>query len=331
MKRKKIKLLFVLLICTVLINSTNIYAQKESYVSRYDCISKLFDYDVCNIYVNWDLHNYSMLSKNRILYINSGVNKDEQNTIKDYGDYMVAYKDSHDSKLFEFMSEYRPTAVMVSKEVVSEDLLDKIESYGIPASLIMENVERGEPETVTDDGFIKFVKVQKPTSGFIDVQLGSEDYPFELNGGGNNMDDSATRFLCAEYTGIIDGCGNGKFNPDVCITKEDISVIVYRMLTSPYFARCNKEIINIDLPKPDLNELSKYSDGNSISEYACESVSVLIQLGFIEADNKNNLNPRSYLTETEVNTICKKLHELLSGYGTYGEIVIEKDRELKVY
>lgn len=37
------------------------------------------------------------------------------------------------------------------------------------------------------------------------------------------------------------------------------------------------------------------------------------------------------LTETEVNAVFKKLHELLSGYETYGELVIEKDRELKVY
>ena len=102
----------------------------------------------------------------------------------------------------------------------------------------------------------------------------------------------------ASTYGIVNG-SNGMFNPEGIISRQDTMVMISQILKS------------LDLNvNTDTSVLNQFSDVNSISSYATESVSILVNSGIISGNN-GKLNPTSPVTRAEMATIMSKLYDVL--------------------
>ena len=102
----------------------------------------------------------------------------------------------------------------------------------------------------------------------------------------------------ASTYGIVNG-SNGIFNPENTISRQDTMVMMAQILKA------------LDLNvNTDTSVLNQFSDVNSVSSYATESVAILVNSGIISGNN-GKLNPISPVTRAEMATIMSKLYDVL--------------------
>jgi len=92
---------------------------------------------------------------------------------------------------------------------------------------------------------------------------------------------------------------DGKFKPNENIKREDAAIIIYRI--------CN--MLGITLEKEDV----KFTDKNTISDYALDAISEITSKGLIKGDTFNKFNPQGSLTRAEAATVIERLYTLYKG------------------
>ncbi|QOX65059.1 hypothetical protein FRZ06_17765 [Anoxybacterium hadale] len=145
----------------------------------------------------------------------------------------------------------------------------------------------GPSQNTTRGDFVlilyRALKMQKSTTGgsFKDVPSGSYYY-----------DAIAT----AKSLGIATGTDN-YFYPDKPITREDAMVLTLRAVN----------ILGKTIASGDTNSLSKFTDGNKISDYAKTAVAALTKAGIITGSDDNHIYPQGYLTRVQVAAIVSRI------------------------
>ena len=91
---------------------------------------------------------------------------------------------------------------------------------------------------------------------------------------------------CAD-NGLVNGDGDGRFNPNSSITRQDLVVMLHR------YAKL------VDGDMTQAADLSKFKDGASVSAYAMDSLLWAVQAGVIAGDNNASINPRKSITRLE--------------------------------
>lgn len=102
----------------------------------------------------------------------------------------------------------------------------------------------------------------------------------------------------AKELGLVSGTGDNMFNPLETISRQDMMVIIERALG---IAEIKDEIKN-----ESGNTLDSYTDIESISNYAVESINYLIEKGIVSGDG-TNINPTSNTTRAEVAVLIYRL------------------------
>lgn len=118
---------------------------------------------------------------------------------------------------------------------------------------------------------------------------------FRLNGGSGNSGFAdvpsdayyAQAVATAKRLGIANGDGTN-FMPNARITRQDAMVMLYNAMSREQ-----------GVGAASTSVLNRFSDGGSVSSYARQAVSTLVQLGIVNGDNNGLLNPRSYITRAE--------------------------------
>ena len=100
----------------------------------------------------------------------------------------------------------------------------------------------------------------------------------------------------AAKNGVVNGVGNGKFDPNGLITREQMAAILYR-----YAA-------NIGIDVSASTSLSAFPDGGRTSGYAVESVEWAVAVGLIQGVG-SQLQPRGNATRAQVATILMRFIE----------------------
>lgn len=77
----------------------------------------------------------------------------------------------------------------------------------------------------------------------------------------------------ARTIGLVSGVGNGRFAPDIALTREQMAVMLYRYAS----VKSNAQTTHFDL--------SLYSDGASVSSYAVDSVKWLLSADAMHCEN----------------------------------------------
>lgn len=107
----------------------------------------------------------------------------------------------------------------------------------------------------------------------------------------NRDDYYADAVAWASVNGIVKGV-DGRFQPDVSITREQIATILYR------YAR----------GKDSSTSLDGFADSGKISSYAIESVSWAVQNGILQGDGRD-LRPQAPVSRAEVSAILQRFVE----------------------
>lgn len=116
-------------------------------------------------------------------------------------------------------------------------------------------------------------------------------------------DTKSNQVMKAYQLGIVNGKGNGKFEPYNTITREEISVMLYNTLKAV---------------KPEFNYSKSqeyiFSDYDIISLWARESVSYLYNFGVISGIGDNRFNPKGNTSREQAFILAERLYEKVSEF-----------------
>lgn len=108
------------------------------------------------------------------------------------------------------------------------------------------------------------------TSSFTDVIYGAWYYDF---------------VACAENLKIVNGIDETTFGVGANVSRQDAAVMICRAF---------------DIATEDRTSYLKYNDSTDIADYAQGAVSALTDMGILEGDDDNKLNPRSHASRAEI-------------------------------
>lgn len=100
----------------------------------------------------------------------------------------------------------------------------------------------------------------------------------------------AAELAAGKLEGVLQGIGDGKFNPEGFITRQDMMVMIARHTSL----------------KPGA-DLSAFADADMVSDYARDAVSALAGGGYIKGDTLGNLNPQGNATRAEAALLIYRL------------------------
>ena len=330
--KKLIKLILSTVMTTCLLFSSSVYADTSpEYVTRYDFVTNIFTYDVCNVETVWSAHSYSFgthSNEKKELFINPV--DDIKDNYSSFPMTKVVRGEPEELNILEEIKKFDANYIYIYKvgwrteldsryQKINRDLLNSgYIKYDTTSDIY---TKKGEER----DDHYGYIKALTPESRFSDVDLRNDDIESNFNKNYSNEFDANTSFMCADFTGILIGYPDKTFKPENYITKEDALTIIYRIFDNPYFMTCGEDKRDPDMPTTKEGVLHDYSDYEDISPYARDAVSVLTQIGFVEPDRNGKLNPKSYLTNIEMEELSVRLEEKLDAIMTYNYLYL-KDR-----
>lgn len=100
--------------------------------------------------------------------------------------------------------------------------------------------------------------------------------------------------------GIIKGYGNGQFQPDAAVRREDAMTMLARAF-------------RLETPSQDM--LNVQADWAAVSAYAREAASAMLASGYVQGDPAGKLNPKSEMTRGELAVLLSRMIGWISPAG----------------
>lgn len=100
--------------------------------------------------------------------------------------------------------------------------------------------------------------------------------------------------IWASQQGIVQGIGNGKFDPNGVITREQLAVMFYRYVGG----------------QPVSADMSRFQDSASISDWALEAINWAVAQGIITGNDQRYLAPGSVVARAEVDQLLLNFSQL---------------------
>lgn len=107
----------------------------------------------------------------------------------------------------------------------------------------------------------------------------------------------------AASRGIVNGMGDGRFGPNIGVTREQIALMLYR------YAR---DHLGLDVSQ--AGDLSAFADGRSVSDWAGEGMRWAVGAGIISGSDTNQLMPGSSASRAQVATMLQRF-QVWAGRG----------------
>jgi cell wall-associated NlpC family hydrolase len=162
----------------------------------------------------------------------------------------------------------------------------------IEINLIPEKIQLEYRSNITREEFSEVVvNLYEALSGKEGISQGKN--PF--------TDTQNKKVRIANTLGIVKGIGDGKFAPDDAITRQEISVMLYRTLQAA---------------KPGYDYSKQYehifADSHTISSWAREAVGYLYAIEVANGIGDNLFSPRGNTSREEAIVLAKRIHEKVS-------------------
>lgn len=170
------------------------------------------------------------------------------------------------------------------------DYIEKLSSLGVISG-------KGDGKFAPNDDVLREEYVAMIVLAFGITQSGSDTKFADVL-----TDKWYAKFISAAVeNGFISGISDGEFGIGESITREDIAVIAYRVITA----------LNPDI---EIKDGTAFEDSDNISDYAKDAVKYLSATGVINGDN-GKFYPKNKATRAEVAVIIVKLLEILDNKG----------------
>lgn len=114
----------------------------------------------------------------------------------------------------------------------------------------------------------------------------------------NSAGDDRIYIASAAKYGIVNGIGDGKFGPDMTITREDAAVMLTRALTQVYLEK------GVTSQRMKLT----FADAGRIASYAADAVANSVWNGLMDGKSGNLFDPKGSITRAEAATVIYRLY-----------------------
>lgn len=104
----------------------------------------------------------------------------------------------------------------------------------------------------------------------------------------------------ASAAGVVNGTGEGKFSPEVSLTREQLATILYRYCVHKSYTSDQRA------------DLSRFPDGNKVSSYAATAMQWAVSAGLVNGNDVGGtvyLNPQGQATRAQVAAILMRFCE----------------------
>lgn len=113
------------------------------------------------------------------------------------------------------------------------------------------------------------------------------------------VDTDDTDFIAANMLGIINGKGGGMAKPNDQLTREEMCVMMYRMLDHFYYVK-----------EADKYWMEAYSDASSVSSWALDSVMFFNSQGIYNGVGESKLDPKGKLTREVSIVLVERMYKI---------------------
>ncbi|SNS77078.1 Iron Transport-associated domain-containing protein [Anaerovirgula multivorans] len=139
-----------------------------------------------------------------------------------------------------------------------------------------------------------------------------------------NPDEYYAKYIhWAADKGIVKGLGEGKFEPEYAITREQLAVMFVK-----YAAFAEIDLKEVKVTKKSLQEVEdNFVDEDEISPWARDSVKLMKQSGIMVGKSNNKFYPKASATRAEVATIIAKILDVLEEKVEDMEVMTEVNNE----
>ncbi|HYE81931.1 MAG TPA: NlpC/P60 family protein [Clostridia bacterium] len=190
---------------------------------------------------------------------------------------------------------YADSALSQSNEDIPSSWAKAEIDKAIEVDLLPEKIQGDYRSKVTREEFSEVaVNLYEALSGKETMSQGEN--PFS--------DTQNTKVRIANDLGIVNGIGDGKFAPDDAITRQEISVMLYRTLQAA---------------KPGYDYSGSYehifADYDMISKWAREAVSYLYGIEVVNGVGDNLFNPIGNTSREEAIVLAERMYDKVSASG----------------
>lgn len=222
---------------------------------------------VSNEGINLNENSYSIRIRYRYAYILDGVEKHI------YGSFSSPV-------ILGVMPDYRNSSDWAIEE------LDKASDLG----LITEEIKNNMKANITREEFCQVLI--RMYENYIIFPIETSENPFK--------DTNNIAVLKAAKLGIVKGVGENNFDPNAPVTRQEMSVMVYRTI----------RLLN---PTMDFNLKSthKFSDDEYISVWAIDPIQFIFDRGILKGTGDGNINPLGNATREGAVILILRAYELL--------------------
>lgn len=184
-----------------------------------------------------------------------------------------------------------------SADNVSQKVFSDLEGYEWASEAIYALSEAGVINGTGDTAFSPAMNIKRADF----VLMLTRAFEFEQKTGENFADVAqdayyAQALMIAKNSGLINGIGDNRFNPEGEISRQDMMVILVRVMDS----------IGYDLPQSEMILADKFSDSALVADYAEIPVSRLVASEIIIGSD-GRISPLNGATRAEVAVILDRI------------------------
>ena len=148
-------------------------------------------------------------------------------------------------------------------------------------------------DTITREQFAELI-VQS-----VEVML---DRELEAAPSNTFSDSSNASVLKASQTGIVNGVGEGKFEPKTTTNREQIATMIFRAIQ--YVEKDTGKVV-----APNAGSLAGFTDKDAVSSWAAEGVGTLAANNIMNGTSDTELSPAEACTVEQSILLCYRLYD----------------------
>lgn len=247
-----------------------------------DCYSNLAGYTDAASLPEWAL-DPTRLTVGLEIVQGSGTTLDWDRTATAAEALVLFYRAHNASIGYDPADEFTDLSPWAETSVLRMDQLELIPE-GVKAASMTGTISRADLCRMV-------MRTYKLLTGLTDEDLGTPEDVFE--------DTDDLDILNAYTLGIINGRGNGIFDPDSPISRQDFFTISANFLRAVDYWYIDDIYV----------DLTDYPDGGDLASYAKRAAQVMIGVGAVQGDELGRLNPTAEIVSQEAVTVFFRIYD----------------------
>jgi len=193
--------------------------------------------------------------------------------------------------------------------VFANDMVDSAAKIGAPDTWAVAEVNEANTLGLISDNIPNYFKLDINRYEFAELMVTCIEKTLKqtiIAADKNTFRDTDEPSVLKAYKiGVVKGIGEGLYDPDREITRQEIAAMMYRAIC--YMEKeIGKTVINHN------GNIDKFTDNNEVSDWAKESVAALAENGIMKGTSNTTLSPSKFTTIQEAVLLDLRIYKLFN-------------------